>query len=233
MFVRAWERGRPARIGSPACDTMLARRPRPQARTPRLVAPLLPARYGSAVAETHATPTVQHTHRGLPHIYRQAFGTYRSRFLKVAGAALIIFGSLSLLDTGVDFWAKDVEDDVGGFTGGVLAVLLLFSFSAVVFGSAFYAGFLDHVVGEHQHGHEQRPMLHVLRTLPYRRLIAASVLLAIIVSLGMLVFFLPGIILFTLFCLVGPVINIENRIGRCWVRSSGRRSLSGRTSGWR
>ncbi|MGH2599437.1 MAG: hypothetical protein ACRDJ9_08630, partial [Dehalococcoidia bacterium] len=70
---------------------------------------------------------------------------------------------------------------------------------------------LDQIVGEHQHGHERRPVLHVLRTLPYRRLIAASVLLAVIVSAGLLLFILPGLILFTLFALVGPLINIEQQ----------------------
>ena len=52
----------------------------------------------------------------------------------------------------------------------ILAVLA--GVSASVFGSTFYAGLLDKVVGEHHYGHEYLTLGEVLRRLPYGRLVA-------------------------------------------------------------
>jgi hypothetical protein len=76
-------------------------------------------------------------------------------------------------------------------------------------GDAFFSGFLDAAVGEEYHGHPHRPIGDVVRQLPYRRLIGAAILLGLVTGAGSLLLFVPGVVVFTLFCLVGPVINIE------------------------
>jgi hypothetical protein len=142
-------------------------------------------------------------------VLRRALSTYRGRFVIVAGMAIIVFAPLGVIDAAIDLWAEDYRHDHNGATGLAVFLPVLLSTSAVVFGSAFFAGLLDHVVGEHQHGHERHPIGHILRTLPYRRLIAANVLLSVLTTIGLAVFVVPGLIVFTLFCLVGPLITIE------------------------
>jgi len=77
-------------------------------------------------------------------------------------------------------------------------------------GITFYAGLLDKVVGEFELGEEPEPVLHVLRTLPYGSLIVADILITVLTAIGALLFVIPGLILFTLFAITGPVINIEH-----------------------
>jgi len=78
-------------------------------------------------------------------------------------------------------------------------------------GTVFYPGLLDRIVGV-EHGHNEREsMASVLRTLPYGRLVLAEVMLFAVTSIGLALFFVPGIIAFTFFGLVGPCITIENR----------------------
>ena len=93
--------------------------------------------------------------------------------------------------------------------------------SISVAGDAFFSGFLDAAVGEEQHGHPSRPIGQILRTLPYARLIVVDVLLSFTIAGGSLAFVIPGLVLFTLFCLIGPLINIE----RLTVRKAFARSI--------
>jgi hypothetical protein len=142
-------------------------------------------------------------------VLKRAIGTYRGRFLIVAGMAIVVFAPLGVIDAAVDLWAEDYRHDHNGATGLAVFLPVLLGTSAVVFGSAFFAGLLDHVVGEHQHGHERHPFGHILRTLPYGRLIAANILLSVLTTIGLALFVVPGLIIFTIFCLVGPLITIE------------------------
>jgi hypothetical protein len=77
-------------------------------------------------------------------------------------------------------------------------------------GITFYAGLLDKVVGEFELGEEPEPILHVLRTLPYGSLIVADVLITALTALGLILLVIPGLVVFTLFAVTGPVINIEH-----------------------
>jgi hypothetical protein len=144
-------------------------------------------------------------------LWRQALTTYRARFPIVAGAAVVVFVPLTLLMTAITIWGQRFDDDHAGADGLLVFLATLVGTSVIVLGSAFYAGLLDKVVGEHQHGHHREPVGEILRTLPYRPLVVADVLLALVVSAGLLLFVIPGLILFTLFALVGPLITIEGQ----------------------
>jgi hypothetical protein len=144
-------------------------------------------------------------------LYRQALATYGARFPVVAGAAVAVFVPLALLTTAIETWGKRFRDDHPDGLGLLVFLATLIGTSVILLGSAFYAGLLDKVVGEHQHGHHRAPVLEVLRTLPYRRLVSVEILLALVVSAGLLLFVVPGLLLFTLFALVGPLITIEHR----------------------
>ena len=72
-------------------------------------------------------------------------------------------------------------------------------------------------------------MRGALRTLPWARLLVADAILVAATTIGTALFVVPGLIVFTLFCLVGPLVNIEG-IG---VTAAFRRSASlVRTAPW-
>jgi hypothetical protein len=124
-------------------------------------------------------------------IYRRALATYWARFPIVAGAAVVVFVPLALLMTAITIWGARYKDDHPGEAGLLVFLATLVGTSVILFGSAFYAGLLDRVVGEHQHGHHREPVLDVMRTLPYKRLLSDEILLSIVVTAGMMLFVVP------------------------------------------
>jgi hypothetical protein len=148
---------------------------------------------------------------------RAALRTYRERFWRVAGTAFTVFGIVAVVDAIATVLVIDhhVSRPIGALITSTVAGV--FAMAGVV----VYAGILDKVVGAHLHGHRDLTLKEVWRVLPLRRLIAADVVLAIATVVGLALFVVPGIILFTLWSLVGPVITIEDRavtsaLGRSW-----------------
>ncbi len=163
------------------------------------------------MADTHAA----NAHPSSPphsatRIVRMAMATYHERFRRVAGVAVFVFAPLAVIQTAFDHLADSIDERP------LVVALLIFlavlaGISGGVFGAAFYAGLLDKVVGEHHYGHEQMTVVEVLRALPYRRLLAVDILLAAAVFAGLVFFVVPGIVIFQLFCLVGPLVSIEQQ----------------------
>jgi hypothetical protein len=77
-------------------------------------------------------------------------------------------------------------------------------------GVVVYAGLLDKVVGAHLHGHPDLTIREIWRVLPLGRLVAADVVLAMATLVGLALFVVPGVVIFTMWSLVGPVITIED-----------------------
>lgn len=153
-------------------------------------------------------------------VVRDALRAYRGQFARVALTAVILYVPIGFfeayfVDVGEGFYERH-ETFLAAL---VLAATLLVTTLGFT-GDAFFSGFLDAAVGEEYHGHPHRTIGAILRNLPYRRLIGAAILLGLVTSLGTLALLVPGIVLFTLFCLVGPLINIE----RLTVRAAFRRS---------
>lgn len=126
----------------------------------------------------------------------------RRHWPRVLAVALVVFGLTALLETVIDEWAH------ASSVGWIVAVDVV-AFGADIFGEVFYVGLLDRLVGEAVHGGSPQSVRTILRTLPYRRLILADVLLLVVVIFGLFAFILPGVVLFTLLCLSGPIVNIE------------------------
>jgi hypothetical protein len=116
---------------------------------------------------------------------------------------VVVFGLSAFAETAIEEWANRA--------GWVLATVVgSVAIAADLLGEVFFVGVLDRLVGE-AHGLPVQGPLTVLRTLPYRALILADVLVAILVSVGLLAFVVPGVIAFTLVCLSAPIVNIEQR----------------------
>ena len=84
----------------------------------------------------------------------------------------------------------------------------VFVFGASTLGLTFYAGMLERLVGSVERNEPAQPVLVVLRTLPWGRLLVARGDPARLGAVASLLLVIPGLIVGTLFALVGPLINL-------------------------
>jgi hypothetical protein len=162
------------------------------------------------------TPRVRERGRGpadttIRSVFGTAWGTYRRRFGAIALAAVAIFVPVDLLLLPVTAFMERFADarDATGLallaTGAATAVL------ASLVGITIFAGVIEALAAADQEGSET-PVLVALRRRPMVRLILAAIVVAVLVFLGTIVFFVPGFFLLVLLAVVGPLIAIE-RIG--------------------
>ena len=125
--------------------------------------------------------------------------------------------AVSLLTVLLDFVATDLLDDTN-----IPVVIASTSTSWVlsVFGTVFLSGFLCRIVGQAEHGRDRASIWQVARQLPWSRLVRGDMLVFVLVVLGVIALVIPGLVMFTLFSLTGPVIEIENRPVRAALRRS-------------
>jgi hypothetical protein len=127
-----------------------------------------------------------------------------------AGPILVVSIAVSLVITAVDI----TVDHLLSHAGLAPALAGALGSSAVsLLGAVFLAGFLSRLISA-DHGAGQARLGQVLRSLPWGPLIAADLLTALIVSLGLVLLIIPGLIALNLLAVVGPVIEIEHR--RAW-----------------
>jgi hypothetical protein len=142
-------------------------------------------------------------------VYREIAATCRGMWPLLLATALIVFVPLGLLDALDErVGSADVDELTAGAILGLLVLALAHTASAML-GEVFYSGVVAAAVAERRAG-ARRPLLHIARRLPYRRLIVVDVLFALIVLAGLLLV-VPGLVFFTWFALAGPVVEIEGR----------------------
>lgn len=147
----------------------------------------------------------------IAEVFRRAGATFRAAPGLIFGLALLVFVPISLLDAAVTEYGHHVVD--GDNVGAAVATVAeLGDLMVDLFGFAFFGGLLDHLVGRIHHGHEAHRPHELARQISYGRLISASILFNLVVLFGVTFLILPGLVLFTLFAFVGPLINIE-RVG--------------------
>jgi hypothetical protein len=89
-------------------------------------------------------------------------------------------------------------------------------------GTVFLSGFLCRLTGGAGRGQEPVAIREVLATLPWRRLVAADLVVVLLVVAGLIALVIPGLVLANLLALAGPVIEIEDRPVRAALRRSAR-----------
>jgi hypothetical protein len=132
---------------------------------------------------------------------------------RVIVPALLIFALDALEAT---FFTEIAVDHLG-----LESLAGVFVFGASTLGLTFYAGMLERLVGSVERNEPPQPILVVLRSLPWWRLLAAQAVLIVITAVASLVLVVPGLIVGTLFALVGPLINLLDTS----VREAFRRSM--------
>jgi hypothetical protein len=143
-------------------------------------------------------------------VYRDAARTYRTRARRVIGIAVIILAPITAVQV--------VVADIGRHGQPhptwalVLYVAALAELAAVgTFASTFYAGVVDRTVRADRGEGPDRSVAQIFRELPYWRLIRADLLYLALVAIGTLLFVVPGLIVATVFSIVGPVMLVEDR----------------------
>jgi hypothetical protein len=130
---------------------------------------------------------------------------------------LAVAVAVSLLTTVADIAFTNLVDhsDVPLSVAGELI-----SSALEILGSVFLSGFLCRIAGSAEHGQERASVGQVAKTLPWSRLIRADLLVVVLVVLGLIALVIPGLIAITLFAIIGPVIEIEDKPVRAALRRS-------------
>ncbi len=126
--------------------------------------------------------------------------TARMEPARVIVPGLVIFGLDAIQGT---FYTEVAVDNLG--IGSVIGAVL---FASSALGLTFYAGMLERLVGSVERNEPAQPVLTVLRTLPWGRLLIAEGILVVISAVASVFLVIPGLIIGTLFALVGPLINL-------------------------
>ncbi len=131
---------------------------------------------------------------------------------RVIVPGLVIFGLDAIQGT---FYTEIAVDHLG--IGSIIGAVL---FGASSLGLTFYAGMLERLVGSVERGEPSQPVLTVLRTLPWGRLLLAEAILIVFGAVASVALVVPGLIVGTIFALVGPLINLlDSSVPKAFKRS--------------
>ncbi len=127
----------------------------------------------------------------------------------VASVGAALFAPLALLESAA---GQAIHDGLasGSGAGRAGAMVVWLGVALLMFGSALCAGFLDRLVG-HEFGHDDVPFRLAVRTIPYATLIGVDVAQAVLVGAGGVLGLVPGVVVYTLTCLAGPLVILEGR----------------------
>jgi hypothetical protein len=133
-----------------------------------------------------------------------------------------VFAPIDLAVTLATLAGKEVAENADMLSIAVWLVSTAVSVAGTTLSLVFFSGIIDRIVAVDQHGHDDAPLLDIVRNLPTARLILASLLTTVLIVAGILLLVIPGLILVVLFCVVGPLIVIEDLRPWAGVRRSAR-----------
>ena len=151
--------------------------------------------------------------------------TYREQPRLLLAAALVVFIPLGLVDVLDERFQQPFEDvdaaDISSLEWLELAGAGVLHAAIAMLGDVFYAGVVAGAVTAMRHG-EDHSLAHIVRNMPYWRLLAADLVLAVLVGVGLVLLILPGLVLLGRLALVAPVIEVERRGVKAALRRSWR-----------
>jgi len=145
-------------------------------------------------------------------VYREVVGVYRHWWLRIFLIALAIFIPLGLLDIAAEaaFESLNPDHDIEALAQLTTASVAI---GMSMLGEVFLAGVIGISLADARDG--KFPTIgHIARRIRYLRLIVLDLLYALLTLIGLILLVVPGIVLFVLLGLGGPVIEIEHR--RVW-----------------
>lgn len=147
-------------------------------------------------------------------VLRHARGMWRARSGRIAGAAFVFFVPPALLFFASEALRDAYQDSSGEARWALLVGLVALASFARFLGAIFFAGFLDLAIGDDYFRGEARTLRGVLRDLPWVPLLIVDVVVNVAASIALAFFVIPGIAVYTLWGLVGPVVVQERRGAR-------------------
>lgn len=159
--------------------------------------------------------------RAVFSFYARIGRTYWAWAPMLVALALLVFLPLGLLDSIVAEAELQDFSTGGSFKLALLAVAVGALTATSLIGEVFYAGAVALYL-THPEDQKAPRLRSVIRHINYKRLVAIDLLYVLMVVLGLIAFFVPGVLVFIYFGLAGPVVEIEDR----GIRAAFRRSYS-------
>ncbi|HET7574070.1 MAG TPA: hypothetical protein VFJ99_03040 [Solirubrobacterales bacterium] len=148
--------------------------------------------------------------RRLARIYARTWRTYKAWAPSILLLSAVVFLPLGLLDA----LSLQVDVDSLDLTSGVKVTAFMLAVGAVamtgLLGEIFFSGAIAISL---THPPDQRPLgiREIARRVKYGRLIVVDLAFVALVALGLVMGFLPGVLVFVFLGLAGPVVEIEER----------------------
>jgi hypothetical protein len=136
-------------------------------------------------------------------VLRGAVAVFRTEWAFLVLLAMLVFVPLGF----VKALMEQVEADTVSPALGLLATTVIVS---AVIGEVLYSGAVAGLIAKTPSG-ERPSIARLARELPWGRLIAADVLVAIVIVIGFVLLLVPGVLFLAWFAFVAPVIEIEDR----------------------
>ncbi len=158
--------------------------------------------------------------RKLASLYARIGRTYWSWAPSLLLLGAIVFIPLGLLDA----LAITVDVDSLDLTSGIKIAALVVAVGALtatsLLGEVFYSGAVAISLTHSDHDRPP-PLREIARRLKYGRLIAVDLVYVLIVAVGLLLLFVPGVLAFVWLGLAGPIVELEDRsvrgaLARSW-----------------
>jgi hypothetical protein len=146
-------------------------------------------------------------------LYRGIGRTYLRWARSLIVLAVVVFvpiGLVHALAIHADIGSLDLDS---GLALVALAAGVAFLAVTGLLGEVFYAGAVS-IALTHPHGGEPPTLREVARMVNYRRLVAVDLIFAALVSVGFVLLFAPGMVVFVYLGLAAPVVEIERRTVR-------------------
>jgi hypothetical protein len=126
---------------------------------------------------------------------------------ELLAGGIVVFVPLGLLDAVSGSLFDEVEEasdlEIAATVAGAIGAAAL-----SLLGEVLYAGFVAALVVSERDG-EPHPLPELVKSLPYGRLIVADLIYVLLVSLGLLLLVVPGLVVLTWFALVAPAVKLE------------------------
>jgi hypothetical protein len=151
--------------------------------------------------------------RRLGSIYARIGRVYKAWAPTILGLAVLVFVPLGAIDALVFHLDVSALDLDSGLKIAALALALGAITTTGLLGEVFFSGAVA-VSLTHPHGRKLPSPFTIARQLRYGRLIGVDILYVLVVAAGLILFFVPGTILFVFLGLAGPVVELEERTVR-------------------
>jgi hypothetical protein len=151
-------------------------------------------------------------------VLRHTRGMIRTHWHRIAIAAFVFFVPAASLHLFADLLHDEYADSAGWGRYLLLSAFLLVVVALRFLGEVVYAGFLDMAVGDSWFRGEDRTLVQVIRELPWIPLIIVDFVVVTAAVVGLALFVIPGVIVYTFWGLAGPVVVQERHQARDGLR---------------